>query len=198
MYFREGDAFRAVAMHGAPPAYRRIAAAQARSSRPGYAASAVLCGQSRLSKSKTSARPGLLRARSMRVAAVELGGVRTLLGVPMLKENELIGAIAIYRARGAPVHRQANRAGAELRRPGRHRHREHAAAQRIAAQSLEQQTATAEVLERHQLVAGRLEPVFQAMLENAVAHLRGQVRHAVPVRRRSVPHGGECRYSAGV
>ena len=34
---------------------------------------------------------------------------------------------------GAAVHRQANRAGAELRRPGRHRHREHAAAQRIAA-----------------------------------------------------------------
>ena len=33
---------------------------------------------------------------------------------------------------GASVHRQADRAGAELRRPGRHRHREHAAAQRIA------------------------------------------------------------------
>jgi class 3 adenylate cyclase len=31
------------------------------------------------------------------VAAVELGGIRTLLDVPMLKENELIGAIAIYR-----------------------------------------------------------------------------------------------------
>ena len=31
-----------------------------------------------------------------------------------------------------PVHRQADRAGQELRRPGRHRHREHAAAQRAA------------------------------------------------------------------
>src|SRR5205807_5327948 len=31
------------------------------------------------------------------VAIVELAGVRTLLVVPMLKENELIGAIAIYR-----------------------------------------------------------------------------------------------------
>ena len=31
------------------------------------------------------------------VAAVELGGIRTLLDVPMLKEDELIGAIAIYR-----------------------------------------------------------------------------------------------------
>src|SRR5262249_40423179 len=30
------------------------------------------------------------------VPAVELGGVRTLLMVPMLKEDELVGAIAIY------------------------------------------------------------------------------------------------------
>jgi hypothetical protein len=31
------------------------------------------------------------------VAAVELGGVRTLLVVPMLKDDELVGAISIYR-----------------------------------------------------------------------------------------------------
>ena len=34
--------------------------------------------------------------------------------------------------RGAAVHRQADRTGHELRRPGRHRHREHATAQRTA------------------------------------------------------------------
>ena len=38
----------------------------------------------------------------MRVAAVDVGGVRTLLVVPMLKENELIGAIAIYRQEVKP------------------------------------------------------------------------------------------------
>ena len=48
------------------------------------------------------------------------------------KETELIGAIIIFRQEGRAVHRQANRAGTELRRPSRHRHREHAAAQRIA------------------------------------------------------------------
>ena len=31
------------------------------------------------------------------IAAVELGGVRTLLAVPMLKENELIGAFTLAR-----------------------------------------------------------------------------------------------------
>ena len=59
--------------------------------------------------------------------------VRTLLSCPMLKENELIGASHLSSG-GPSVHRQADRAGAELRRPGRHRHREHAAAQRTARQ----------------------------------------------------------------
>src|SRR5205807_4114658 len=38
----------------------------------------------------------------LRVATVELGGARSLLSVPMLKENELIGAIVIYRQEVRP------------------------------------------------------------------------------------------------
>ena len=36
------------------------------------------------------------------VAAVEVAGMRSLVGVPMLKENELIGVIAIYRQEVRP------------------------------------------------------------------------------------------------
>ena len=36
------------------------------------------------------------------VAAVELGGVRTILAVPMLKENELIGSFSVYRQEVRP------------------------------------------------------------------------------------------------
>ena len=36
------------------------------------------------------------------VAAVELGGIRTALAVPMLKENELIGVFAMYRQEVRP------------------------------------------------------------------------------------------------
>ena len=39
----------------------------------------------------------------LRVAAVDLGGVRTLFMVPMTKENEVIGIFAIYRQEVRPL-----------------------------------------------------------------------------------------------
>ena len=61
----------------------------------------------------------------------ELGGARTHLIVPMLKEDELIGVITIYRQTYV-LHRQTDRTGPKLRRAGGNRHREYAAANRTA------------------------------------------------------------------
>ena len=112
--------------------------------------------------------PSYLQGDPLPVAGVDVAGIRTLLVVPMLKEDELVGAIAIYRKEVLPVYRQADRAGAELRRAGRHRHREHAAAQRAARIASQQQTATADVLKVISQSPGDLKPVFEAMLENAI------------------------------
>ena len=71
-------------------------------------------------------RSGRMLQRSMSA------GVRTLLIVPMLKDSELDRRDHDLPPGGPPVHRQADRAGQELRRPGRDRHRERAAAQRAA------------------------------------------------------------------
>ena len=46
--------------------------------------------------------PSYLQGDPLPVAGVEIAGIRTLLVVPMFKENELVGAIAIYRKEVLP------------------------------------------------------------------------------------------------
>ena len=89
------------------------------------------------------------------------------------KRTSWSAAISHLPPGGAPVHRQADRAGQELCHPGRHRHREHPPAQRAApAHRRPQRGAGAADRDlrgaaSHLQFAGELEPVFKAMLENA-------------------------------
>jgi len=167
MYFREGDAFRAVAMHGAPPAYAEARLRKLVEPGPDTGIGRVVATKRVVQIEDASADRGYSAGDPTRVAAVDLGGIRTLLCVPMLKDDEVIGAIAIYR---------------EVVRPFTDKQItlvQNFAAQAIIAientrllnelrQSLEQQTATADVLRVISSSPGELEPVFQAMLANAV------------------------------
>ena len=100
-------------------------------------------------------------------------GYRTILAIPLLRENEAIGALAIRRIEVKPFTEkqielvatfadQAVIAIENVRLFG-----EVQARTRDLSESLEQQTATSEVLKVISSTRGELQPVFQAILENA-------------------------------
>ena len=99
-----GEGFRAVALHGGLP---EAFTAPLRDGRVWYPGQAVAI--TRVAKTRKTAQVADLskdqgyRDRSpLQVAAVELAGIRTLVVVPMLKESIMVGAIAIYRREVRP------------------------------------------------------------------------------------------------
>ena len=104
MWLSEGEAFRSAALHGPlPPAYIE----QWRSGtlvRAGPDAPMMRVAQTRQPVQVPDMRESraYLDGDPLPVAAVEVAGIRTLLSVPMFKEDELIGAITIYRKEVRP------------------------------------------------------------------------------------------------
>jgi GAF domain-containing protein len=164
----DGEVFHHVAAHNAPAAF---AEARRRSAiyppDPVTPIGRVLSSKSVIHITDLAADEAYLEARHQRIVqAVELGGVRTALVVPMLKDGELIGAFTMNREEVRPF---TDKQIALVR---------NFAAQAVIAientrllnelrQSLEQQTATADVLRIISSSPGELQPVFDAILENA-------------------------------
>ena len=98
----EGDAFRTVALHGAPPAF---AEARRREPviRPGSGTSFHRAASTRQPVQIADIRTEPAYTNDpTRYAVLDLAGARTMLSVPMLKEDTLVGMIGIYRQEVRP------------------------------------------------------------------------------------------------
>src|SRR5205823_2125563 len=161
MLLRYSDgAFVAQAMVGAPPALVDALMRKPFTPAPGIPLDRML-------RTKKVVHTLDAAAEENKPLSARLAGARSHIVVPMLKDDELIGSISIYRQEVRPfTEKQIDLV-------------KNFAAQAVIAientrllnelrESLQQQTATSEVLQVISTSPGELEPVFNAMLEHAI------------------------------
>ena len=168
LYLYDGDRFRVGALYNAPAAFAEFRRREpVFHPPPGSGLAQIVATKRTFQTPDMMMEKGYIDRNPIVVAGVELGGFRTVLTVPMLKDDNLIGSINIYRQEVRPftdkqielVTNFATQAVIAI---------ENTRLLNELRESLQQQTATADVLRIISSSPGELKPIFNAMLENAV------------------------------
>src|SRR6516162_6692177 len=167
MFLYQGGGFLDVAMLNVTPDFATILRRQASHPAPTTALARLVQSKKAVQIDDLMLYEGYTGGEPLRVSTVDVFGARTVLAVPMLKEGQLLGAIVLFRREPqsfsekqlALVSSFASQAVIAI---------ENARLITETREALEQQTATAEVLQVINSSPGDLQPVFDAMLEKAM------------------------------
>ncbi len=167
IFLRDGEVYRLAADNGFSPEYQQYA--REHPIRPGRN---TLVARTAL-EGKTVYIPDVSADPEYTYGGLKLGGYRTLLGVPLIRDGKCIGVIALTRSKVQPftgnqielVTNFAAQAVIAIENT-RLLNELHQRTDDLS-EALDQQTATSEVLKVISSSAGELQPVFQTMLQNA-------------------------------
>ena len=98
----EDGAWRAAAMLGVPPAFAEYWRRGPQRPGPGTGLGRIVETRQTVHIADVRTEPAFVEGEPVFVAAVNLGRFRTVLNVPMLRDNELVGCFAIYRQEVRP------------------------------------------------------------------------------------------------